>query len=71
MKLILTITLAALFAEMEAELKAIEQQRKQIESYEIMQGSSEQFADKIDAMLEKSVKEMEAKRKARKEAKNE
>jgi hypothetical protein len=71
MKLALLLLLSNLFADMEKLDQEIKQNIKQIKSYEIMQGSSEEFANGIDKMLEKSIKEMEAKRAAKKKFKQE
>lgn len=54
--LIFSITqrLQVLFHEMQAEIEASEQRRQQMQQLEIMQGTSDEFADGIEALAARS-----------------
>ena len=50
-----------LFSQMEAERDGMDKRIQQMLQLEIMQGTSDEFADRIEAMLEKSLAEHRAK----------
>jgi hypothetical protein len=44
-----------LFSQMEAERDSMDRRIKEMQNLEIMQGTSDEFADKVEAMLERSL----------------